>query len=188
MQTLSLLCHTGRSGKEAAAELEALQEQQKDAAGKQAGSSADQRKQKKRARKQAEAEAAAAAERQRELEAEIAEAQWRRAAALRRSRPALLAEMAVWEKEAGETEAAAAAGIVSARVLGSVVGLWGHAAVFAPCCADDRISKRRMHVAMQVLLSCIPRSSPIGQSWLVFETNCHVRLSSSKWPMLCVGW
>jgi chromosome segregation ATPase len=106
----------GRNGKDAAAELEALQEQQKDAADaadKQPAGSADQRKQKKRARKQAEAEAAAAAERQRQLEEEVSEAQWRRASALRRSRPALLAEMAVWEREAEEKEAAAEAGIVS---------------------------------------------------------------------------
>lgn len=48
-----------------------------------------------------------------ELEKEVSEAQWRRAAALRRSRPALLAEMAVWEQEAEEVEEAAAAGIVS---------------------------------------------------------------------------
>lgn len=52
------------------------------------------------------------------LEAEVDEAQWRRSAALRRSRMALLAEMGVWEREAEEKEAAAAAGIVSSDLLG----------------------------------------------------------------------
>jgi hypothetical protein len=51
----------------------------------------------------------------------VSEAQWRRAAALRRSRPALLAEMAVWEQEAEEVEEAAAAGIVS---VGGELELW----------------------------------------------------------------
>jgi len=66
-------------------------------------------KKKKRSRKQEEQEKA----RVQQLEEELSELQWRRAAALRRSKAALLAEMAVWEKEAEEHEAAAAAGIVS---------------------------------------------------------------------------
>lgn len=119
-----------RSRAELTTELEALQEERQaqqadaaDAARQQAGSSADQRKAQKRARKQEQQQASAAAEKQAGLQSEIAEAQWRRAAALRRSRPALLAEMAVWEQEAEEEEAAATAGIVSgiSRVVRFVV-------------------------------------------------------------------
>lgn len=67
------------------------------------------KKKKKRSRKQEEQEKA----RLQQLQEELSEMQWRRAAALRRSKAALLAEMAVWEEAEEHEAAAAAAGIVS---------------------------------------------------------------------------